>query len=147
MKIFAIAVAFLLVAGGSHAQSVSVRNLASPGAFEVVNEGGEISLSSRVQVQGLYKGGWMNAIADVLLVRSCDTSQIPDCITLYRSESLQPLPWNGYSCASQCPTGCRANTIYPPGTFRFVVVSCSGDKSFAGPAFYMEKPRNPRWGP
>ena len=145
MKIFAIAAAFLLVAGAAHAQSVSVRNLVPPGTFEVVNEGGEVSLSSRVQVQGLYKGAWINMGGDVRLVRSCDIPQIPDCITLHRGEGLQPLPWTGYSCSSQCPIGCRANKIYPPGTFRFIVVSCSGDKSFAGPAFYMEKTRDPEW--
>ena len=146
MKIFAIAAAFLLVAEAAHAQSVRVRNLASPGAFEVVNEGGEVSLSSRVQVQGLYKGAWINMGGDVRLVRSCDIPQIPDCITLHRGERLQPPPWNGLSCSSQCLEKCRANSSAPPGTFRFVVVSCSGDKSFTGPAFYMEKPRNPRWG-
>ena len=148
MKIFAIAAAFLLVTEAAHAQSVSVRNLVPPGTFEVVNEGGNVSLSSKVQVQHLYKGAWYNVGWNVRLVRSCDIPQIPDCITLHRGERLQPLPWNGYSCSSQCSESCRANTIYPPGTFRFVVTSCSGDKSFAGPAFYMSETLDePLWKP
>jgi len=58
MKIFAATAAafLLLIAGSSHAQNVSVRNLTKPGAFEVVSEGGEVSLSSRVQVQ-LFSNG------------------------------------------------------------------------------------------
>jgi len=57
MKIFAAtAAAFLLIAGSTHAQNVSIRNLTPPGAFEVVSEGGEVSLSSRVQVQ-LFSNG------------------------------------------------------------------------------------------
>jgi|GEM_PF-1442000 len=148
MKIFAIAVTFLLVVGNAHAQNVSVHNLTPPGSFEVVNEGGEISLLSRVQVQRLFNGAWHNESTDVRLVRSCDSSQIPNCITLHSGERLQPPPWNGYSCSSQCSASCRANVVSPPGTFRFLVTSCSGDWSIAGPAFDMSEPLNePLWKP
>jgi len=139
MKIFVVAIAFLLVAGNSYAHGVSVRNLTIPGAFEVVNKGGEVSLSSHVQVQRLFNGTWQNEGTDVRLVRSCNSSQIPDCITLHRGERLRPPPWNGLSCASQCAADCRGNWMSPPGTFRFLVISCSGGKSFAGPAFYMDR--------
>jgi len=147
MKIFAAtAAAFLLAAGSSHAQNVSVRNLTPPGAFEVVNEGGEISLSSRVQVQRLINGAWQDAYTDMQLMCSYISSERPACITLHAGEHLWPPPWNGHDCGSQlqCGTGCRARITLPPGTFRFVVTLCSGDKSFAGPAFYMEEePRKP----
>jgi hypothetical protein len=138
MKIFVTAAAFLLVAGGAYAQSVSVRNLTPPGTFEVVNEGSEVSLSSRVQVQRLFNGAWQNEPTDLHLVRSCDSPQVPACVTLRRSERLRPPPWNGLSCASQCAESCRANIMLPPGTFRFLVASCSGDWSIVGPAFNME---------
>jgi hypothetical protein len=141
MKTFVLAVAFLLVAGSSHAQSVSVNNRTPPGAFEVVSKGGEVSLSSHVQVQRLFDGTWQN-VADVQLMRSCNQSQIPACVTLGNGEHLQPPPWNGYTCASQCPSGCRANILLPPGTFRFVVTLCSGGENIAGPAFNMEAPHN-----
>jgi len=149
MKIFAAAAAaFLLVAGSSHAQSqsVSVRNLAPPGAFEVVSEGGEASLLPHVQVQHLVNGVWHNDPTDVQLMCSYIPSELPDCITLHDGEHLRPPPWNGYSCGSQseCGAGCRGNIFLPPGTFRFAVTLCSGGKSFAGPAFYMEEePRKP----
>ena len=144
MKIFAVA-AFLLVAGSTYAQSVSVRNLTPPGAFEVVSEGGEVSLSPRVQVQRLFNGAWHNADTDVQLACSSYDLQTPACVTLRDGEHLRPPPWNGSSCASQaeCPTGCRGNIFLPPGTFRFVVTLCSGGKSFAGPAFDMEDPDRP----
>jgi len=139
MKIFAVAVvvavAFLLVTGSSYAQSVNVRNLTPPGAFEVVNEGYEVLLSSRVQVQRLVNGAWQDEITDMQLVLS---SNPPACITLRDSEHLRPPPWNGRDCASQGLGGCRATRILPPGTFRFVITSCSGDWSVAGPAFNMD---------
>ncbi|MDR2207439.1 MAG: hypothetical protein LBE22_00470 [Azoarcus sp.] len=136
MKIFAAAVAFLLVVGSAHAQSVSVRNLTPPGAFEVVNEGAqEVSLSSRVQVQRLFNGAWQNEITDMQLVLS---NNPPACITLRGGEHLRPPPWNGHDCASQGLGSCRATWMLPPGTFRFLVASCSGDWSVAGPAFNME---------
>ncbi|MDR2880375.1 MAG: hypothetical protein LBV29_00520, partial [Azoarcus sp.] len=65
MKSIAVSIAFLLIAGCVHAQSVSVRNLPPPGAFEVVNEGTEVSLSSHVQVQKLLDGVWHNVGWDV----------------------------------------------------------------------------------
>ena len=147
MKIFAAtAAAFLLAAGSTHAQNVSIRNLTPPGAFEVVNEGGEVSLSSRVQVERLVNGAWRNEGTDMELVCTYDPLKIPTCVTLRDGEHLRPLPWNGNSCGSQsqCAAICRGNATLPPGTFRFVVTLCSGDKSFAGPAFYMEEePRKP----
>jgi len=142
MKIFAIIAAFLLVVGSAHAQGVSVRNTTSPGAFEIVNEGGEVSLSSNVQVQRLDNGVWQNEYTDVQLSCSSDSPKIPNCITLRSGEHVRPLPWNGLSCGSNCASGCRANSLLTPGTFRFVVVLCSGEESFAGPAFYMERPRD-----
>ena len=142
MKIFVVAATtFLLITAGSHAQSVSVRNLTPPGAFEVVNEsGGEVSLSSRVQVHSHYKGAWQNEEADLHLVHSCDLDplQIPACVTLHAGEHLRPPPWNGFSCSSQCPSSCRGNIVLPPGTFRFVVAPCSGGDSIVGPAFEMD---------
>jgi len=141
MRILAVAAIFLLVfAGSSDAQSVSVRNLTPPGAFEVVSEGGEVSLSSRVQVQSLFNGVWQNEDTDVQLVRSCNPPQIPACVTLHDGERLQPPPWNGRSCGSQCSATCRINMMLPPGTFRFSVALCSGGESIVGPAFEMLPP-------
>jgi len=148
MKIFAATAAafMLLIAGSTHAQNVSVRNLMPPGAFEVVSEGGEVSLSSRVQVQRFYNGAWQDEGTDMQFVCSYIPSELPACITLRDGEHLRPPPWNGLSCGSQskCGAVCRGNAMSLPGTFRFVVTLCSGGKSFAGPAFYMEEgPRKP----
>ena len=140
MKIFAILAAFLLVAGGAHAQSVSVYNTTPPGAFEVVNEGSEVSLSSHVQVQRLVNGAWQNEHTDLQLSRACDSPQVLDCITLHSGEHVRSQQWSGWSCGNNCSPGCRANSLLTPGTFRFVVVLCSGEESFAGPTFYMERP-------
>jgi len=144
MKFFwATAAAFmLLIAGSTHAQNVSVRNLPPPGAFEVVSEGGEVSLSSRVEVQ-LFSNGTWGKVAHVQLMRDCNSPPIPACVTLHDGEHLQPPPWSGYTCGSQCSEGCRANIVLPPGMFRFVVALCSSGESIAGPAFDMEEPREP----
>ncbi len=145
MKVFAaISAAFLLASGSAHAQSVSVHNLAQPGAFEVVNEGGEVSLSSSVQVQRFLNGTWDKAV-DVHFMCPDDLFQVPACVTLRAGQRFRPPPWSGSTCSSQlqCGVGCRGNMFLPPGTFRFVVTLCSGDKSFAGPAFDMEDPYKP----
>jgi len=147
MKIFAVAAiaAFFLTVGSSHAQSVSVHNLPLPGAFEVVNEGGEVSLSSHVQVERLVNGEWRDVGTEMQLVCSDDLFQVPACITLRAGQRFRPPPWNGSTCGSQseCHAICRGNIFLPPGTFRFVVTLCAGGKSFAGPAFDMEDPDKP----
>ena len=143
MKTFAAAAAFLLVTASALAQSVSVRNLSDPGAFEVVNEGGtEVSLSSFMQVQRLVNRAWKNEFTDMRLV-CASYPPPPTCITLRSGERLRPPPWNGTSCVaqshSQCAPRCGGGNVpLPPGTFRFVVASCLGGESFAGPAFYLK---------
>jgi hypothetical protein len=138
MKIFASAAVFLLVAGSAHTQRVSVRNLTPLGAFEVVNESdGEVSLSPYVQVQRLFNGTWQDAFTDMKL-QITGTYETPACVTLHSGERLRPPPWNGFSCASQGVGGCRANVMLPPGVFRFLIASCSGDWRIVGPAFTMK---------
>jgi hypothetical protein len=128
-------------AAGAKAQNVTVRNISPPGAFEIVNEGDEISLSTKVQVQRLQGGRWENEVTDLQLVRACNVPAPSDCITLKAREVLQPPAWNGLACASQCAAGCRGNMSLPPGTFRFVIAACSGSASVVGPPFDMTQSR------
>jgi hypothetical protein len=117
--------------------AVAIRNLPRPGGFEVVNGGTPVELIRKVTVQREYNGAWHDEVADLALVASCDLPRPGRCVTLAGDATLRPVPWNGMSCASQCPASCRANVYYGPGRFRFVLTDCGSQQKIYGPAFDM----------
>jgi len=118
-------------------ETVVVRNLDIPGAFEVENRGPALELASRVVVQKLEGGAWTDRATDLILAETCDWNPKPGCRTVERGAKLRPPRWNGLVCSGQCPLGCRANLYLGPGQFRFVVTSCDRKQRFFGPAFIM----------
>lgn len=115
-------------------ETVIVRNLPKPGAFEIQNQGPSLSLSSQIIVQRMEEGTWADAATDVYLSPTCEWNP-PTCRTLDHGATLRPIPWNGMSCGGQCPMSCRANVFLGPGQFRFVVTSCDRKQHFYSPVF------------
>lgn len=50
---------------------------------------------------------------------------------------LEVLPWQGYSCSTQCVPNCRANIYFGAGPFRFVVTVMPSRERVLGPEFRM----------
>ena len=124
------------------AAPVVVTNLASPGAFSVRNASPqEVRVAREVIVERQTAGKWEQIVAPVELVQRCENPPAGSCIALAGSATIRPVPWNGYSCAPQCPGSCRANVYAGPGTFRFVVTSCDRTQRFTGPAFELPAER------
>jgi hypothetical protein len=115
---------------------VRVSNLAASGAFEVRNDGSsEVSLAREVTVEQLSEGRWERADVAIELLEKCGVASVGKCVKLAAGAVLRPVPWNGFSCAPQCPGPCRANVYMGPGTFRFVVSTCDRKHRLPGPAF------------
>ena len=111
--------------------------------FQLVNLGPSIELKSNVTIERQVSGRWNDAgIKNFFLVETCPSSEdwpsentIPRCVSLAAGAVLQPAPWRGFSCDSQCPTSCDSNVAFPPGTYRFVVESCDGQRQIVSPPF------------
>ncbi len=107
--------------------------------FQLVNHGPSIELKSTVTIERQVRGRWNDAgIKNFFLVERCSEDwdhTIPRCVSLAAGAVLQPAPWQGYSCYSQCPTSCDSNVVSPPGTYRFVVESCEGQRQIVSPPF------------
>ena len=133
-----------LVVGASVARAadtLSIRNLRPPGAFEVENRGPTVTLARPVQVQRELSSGWSDEVTDLELRPNCAQPATGACIPIAGGATLRPPPWNGLTCASQCPAGCRANIHLGPGRFRFVLSSCQSGEKFYGPAFDLPPPK------
>ena len=122
---------------------VVVRNLETPGAFSVTNEGPDVDLLRRVLVEtlgkaeGTEKAAWIATDADVRLIATCEEKETGETRRLARGETLVVKPWNGWSCDGQCPRPCRANIYLGPGEFRFVVLSGDRKQRFEGAPFSL----------
>jgi len=138
----AVAVA-ALVASGRHAPSrdnaaVILANLPSRGAFEVRNTGSTpVSLAREVILERQSGKSSTREAVSVALVDTCAAAPTDGCVMLSAAVILRPVPWNGFSCAPQCPGSCRANVYLGPGTFRFVAQTCDRTQRFVGPWFEL----------
>ena len=109
--------------------------------FQLVNLGPSIELKSTVTIERQVSGRWRDEeIKNFFLVETCPSrrdwpSPNPRCVSLAAGAVLQPAPWRGYSCDLQCPTSCDKNVVSPPGTYRFVVESCDGQRQIVSPPF------------
>lgn len=117
------------------ADPVVIRNLDKPGKFEVENTGPDISLRSRVEVQKHRGGVWAAVASDVRLEEACSAEAPGQCRVLKTGGKIQPLAYDGFTCNSKCPPGCKGNAYLGPGEFRIVIHSCDGQRRFLGPAF------------
>jgi len=124
------------------AQTVAIEvNLAEQfGSFRLVNSGPSISLNSAVEVERQENGDWQNArVSNLLLIRSCQEKASQKCIQLAARATLQPPPWRGNYCSSQCPVPCDLDGPLPPGTYRFVITSCDGKHRFHSASFQKKQ--------
>jgi len=130
------------------AGSIRVRNLSSPGAFEVRNTGsGPTELAWRVEVERKAGDGWHSrGVRDLYLIEKCGQTQDSPCVKLEASKSIRPVAWTGFDCTSQCGPPCRQGVcgaiscyrnVYGHGTYRLVVFSCKGSKRIEGPPFEL----------
>ncbi|MCL2715378.1 MAG: hypothetical protein FWD68_12520 [Alphaproteobacteria bacterium] len=143
-----VALLFSFFTPACRTQTISIFNY-DPGAFAVLAHGGDVSLSSNVDVQQLIDGRWRHV--DNVKLLTCSKSNHERvqrleerCITLRDGETLVPPPWTGDQCEPQCILWCHIGDKLPPGTFRFVVTLCHGIDTTAGPPFEMLSVRNPR---
>ena len=117
--------------------AVTVRNLATPGAFEVEASGAAAELRYEVLVQRELNGVWTDVTTDLTLSDACGEPPAGGCVRVEPGHTLRPKPWNGMSCSSQCPAGCRANVYLGPGKFRFEVETCSRSRKYFGNPFTL----------
>jgi len=131
-----------LTGGLQPAQTAAVEvNLSDQfGSFRVVNTGPGISLKSEVEVERQVDGKWQNArVSNLLLVRSCQEKAAQKCIQLAARATLQPPPWRGTYCYSQCPISCDLDGPLPAGTYRFAITSCDGKHRFLSASFQKKE--------
>ena len=118
-------------------ETILLRNLDTPGAFELENRGPAIALYSEVVVQRLENGIWQDEVANVTLTDFCVWDPKPGCQTFEHSAKFRPVPWTGLVCGGQCGMTCRANAYLGPGQCRFVVTTCDRKRRFYGPTFTL----------
>lgn len=110
------------------------------GEFRVVNIGDVVRLRSAVLVERQLGEQWQGVpVSNLELRETCLGAPSPPCVEIGAKKTLRPVPWTGNFCSSQCPNPCRLDGSAPPGRYRFLVVSCQGDQTYASSPF--EKPR------
>jgi hypothetical protein len=130
------------VSYGQIASMIELRNEAQPGAFRLVNKSETaVALSTRVKVERLRDGSWIETPIHMTLTEKCSPRPKPTCITLDRGQTIEPVRWTGYTCSGQCPRSCRSNHFAGPGEFRFVIESCDGTQRLTGTPFAMPDKR------
>jgi hypothetical protein len=116
--------------------AVEIQLIQGFGAFMVVNHGPAVDLSSEVMVERREEGSWKNAkVANLFLAPTCTASPVSKCVSLAARASIQPVPWLGTYCYSQCPVSCDLDGPLPAGTYRFVVTTCDHRRQFNSPPF------------
>jgi hypothetical protein len=116
--------------------AVEVQLLGNFGAFQVVNHGAAIQLGSLVKVEAKVHGEWKDSlVANLYLIPKCASGAAPKCLSLAAGQTLQPVPWRGNYCYSQCPEPCDLDGPVPPGSYRFVVSTCDRKRQFVSAPF------------
>lgn len=124
------------VCQGIPSQELELRLGAAFGTFHILNHGPGIRLSSTVRVEQQIGWHWVAApVTNLFLTENCATKQIPDCLTLPADGKLNPVPWRGNYCYSQCPASCDLDSPAPPGMYRLVISTCDNKNKIVSPAF------------
>jgi hypothetical protein len=106
------------------------------GEFRLVNHGAAIRLEASVKVQQKIGAAWQDApVTNLYLTPACTSDPVPDCVSLAAGTSLQPVPWSGNYCSSQCMANCNLDGPVPPGIYRYVVTSCDRKQRFLSSPF------------
>lgn len=115
--------------------SVDVQLPGKFGALRVVNGAVPVQLDSSIGVQRRVNDRWESVpVANFFLRAKCGSSPY-SCVSLGPGAELEPVPWTGNSCNSQCPTPCDLNGPLRPGIYRFLITSCDGKRTFASAPF------------
>jgi hypothetical protein len=124
------------------APPVTITNV-SVGKFSIEATKSPVKLQVVADIQGLRDGKWQSMPVDAgrgyRLLSGC--GDIKDtCITV--ATKIEPVPWTGMSCSSQCNKTCDKNAPLAAGDYRLVVKTCDDGKPIAGPSFHFDgKPR------
>jgi hypothetical protein len=109
------------------------------GAFRVVNQGAPLQLSTTVKVQHQIDGTWRDApVTNLRLTAACTSDPGPQCLSLATGGTLEPVPWTGNYCTSQCTATCNLDGQAPAGTYRYVIVTCGHRLQFFSEPFEKE---------
>jgi hypothetical protein len=132
----AVCVGVALATARASGPGVEIELSGKFGEFQLINRGPAIQLNSTVKVQQKISGAWQDApVTNLYLTPWCRPEPMPDCISLARGASLQPIPWSGNYCSSQCMANCNLDGPVPPGIYRYVVASCDRKREFFSAAF------------
>jgi hypothetical protein len=130
----------LLAAAATSGGGVAIELPGKFGEFRLVNRGPAIELSRVVKVQQRVGGEWRDTpVTNLYLTPSC-ASHVPECVSLGAKASLQPVPWSGNYCSSQCPANCNLDGPVPPGIYRYVATSCDRKHRMVSGAFEKKPP-------
>jgi hypothetical protein len=106
------------------------------GEFRLVNRGAAIRLESSVKIQREVGGAWQDVpVTNLDLTPACTRNPVPDCVSLAAGANLQPVPWSGNYCSSQCMANCNLDGPVPPGVYHYVVTSCDRKQRFLSAPF------------
>jgi hypothetical protein len=132
----ACASAACLMPGSSPAGgAVEVQLPGTFGTFQLVNHGESTQLDSAVRVETKVDGEWKDSnVANLYLIAKCRSGAPAKCVTLAAGQTLQPMPWRGNYCSSQCPVPCDLDGPVPKGIYRFVVSACDRKRQFVSAA-------------
>jgi len=119
------------------AGDVVLNNDGAPGGLRLQNSGPTMSLSSKIIVERVRDGRWIETPVRMDLVEKCAVEDPPVCVSVAAGTTVITVPWRGNNCSGQCPHSCRSNQYVGPGQFRFVVKSCDGTRTVTGPEFVM----------
>jgi hypothetical protein len=131
-----ICVGVALATAAASAPGVEIELSGKFGEFRLVNRGAAIQLNSAVNVQQQVNGKWEDLpVTNLYLIPSCTRSPVPECVLLAAKSSLQPVPWSGNYCSSQCMANCNLDGPVSPGVYRYVVTSCDHERQIFSVAF------------
>jgi len=116
--------------------AVEIQLTGSFGGLRLINRGAAVRLSSTLKVERKAKRGWEDTgVTHLRLITRCASGPVPECVSLDAAATLQPLPWTGRYCASQCPAACDLDSPLPRGAYRFTASTCDGAHHFESPPF------------
>jgi hypothetical protein len=67
---------------------------------------------------------------------SCE-AEAPECIELVPGAELRPPPWTGALGEAQCPPRPAPRRAVPAGAYRFVAITCEGERRIEGAWFEL----------
>ena len=89
---------------------------------------------------------WTHVVTTMDLVAECDLRfpRRTGAVRLRPGQFFAVVPWRGYNCSGQCPSGCHLSYYVGPGPYRMVATLLPGGARVVGPTFLMpERPAPP----